>query len=172
MGFIGSFSHKPNILALEFLFEAVLPELAKYIPNLRVLIAGKNPPKNLMALAPDCVDFAGFIPSVNDFYKQIGIVVAPLVTGGGVKIKVIEGLLSGLPVVTTSIGAEGIGLTDGVNAFIADNPDDFVAAVVKLSQSSQFRSELGIAGQQHAMMIGSADLHSSLVDSVFASICS
>lgn len=170
IGFIGSFSHRPNVVALHFFFEEVLPKLLPQIPETRVLIAGKNPPRGLIDNAPACVKFAGFVPSIEDFYRQIGIIVAPLITGGGIKIKVIEGLLSGLPVVTTSIGAEGIGLTDGLNALIADAPDDFVAAIVGLVHDRAYRTAIGSAGREHAMSLSSSEQHSQLVDKVFMSL--
>jgi glycosyltransferase involved in cell wall biosynthesis len=170
LGFIGSYSHKPNIRALRYLFDSVLPLLVAQMPGVRVLIAGREPPKELVERAPGCVTFAGFVPTVGEFYRQIGVVVAPVVTGGGVKIKVIEGLLSGLPVVTTSIGAEGIGLTDGVDALIADDAASFAGAIVKLARNAGYRGEIGAAGRTHAMTLGSPELHARLVEGVFASV--
>jgi len=170
IGFIGSFDHEPNVKSLNFLFEDVLPQLVKQMPDLRVLVAGKNPPKKLVDRAPAFVKFVGFVPQVEDFYRQVRIVVAPLITGGGVKIKVIEGLRSGRSVVTTSIGAEGLGVTNGVNALIADGPLDFVAAIVKLSNNEDYRAAIGSAGQKHALTLTPAALHSEMVDEVFKSV--
>jgi glycosyltransferase involved in cell wall biosynthesis len=171
IGFMGSFFHKPNLLAVHFLFEKVIPGLLMQVPDLRVLIAGKNPPKELTDRAPGCVKFAGFVPAVEDFYRQISIVVAPLITGGGIKIKVVEGLLSGLPVVTTNVGAEGIDLTDGVNALIAETPDEFVAATVKLIDHRTYRAAVGAAGRKYAASLTSNERHSELVGNVIKSLC-
>jgi glycosyltransferase involved in cell wall biosynthesis len=170
IGFIGSFKHPPNLLALEFLFDQILPQLTLLVPDLRVLIAGRHVPASLAARAPACVEFAGFIPTVEEFYSRIRIVVAPQVTGGGVKIKVIEGLFSGRPVVTTSIGAEGIDLTDNLTARIADEPAPFAAAVAALLHNPLAASTLGAAGQAHASALNSPARHAALVEAVFASL--
>ena len=97
--------------------------------------------------------------------------VAPLITGGGIKIKVVEGLLSGLPVVTTSVGAEGINLTDGVNALIADTPDDFAAATVKLINQPAYRTTVGAAGQMFAASLTLSERHSELAGNVIKTLC-
>ncbi len=170
IGFVGSFTHEPNVIGLKFFLSEVLPLLVAQLPDLRVQIAGKNPPQDLVRQAPACVHFAGFVPNIEDFYRQTMVVVAPLLSGGGVKIKVLEALLAGRPVVATSIGAEGMGLTHGVNILIADNAHSFATAIVTLLTNPALRAELSQAGYQHALATGGAQNHEQLLDGIFDSV--
>jgi len=172
IGFLGTFAHEPNVLSVQFLLEQVIPILRARIPDLKVLIAGKNPPQHLLDIAPPGVEIAGFLPSVDDFYARIAVIAAPLVTGGGIKIKIVEGLLSGLPVVTTSIGAEGTSLTSGVHALVADTPSSLAAAILRLLEDPALRSTLGAAGRAHALHLCSREDHDRLIDAVFHTITS
>lgn len=108
VGFIASFGHAPNVEALEFLVREIAPALQRMLPSARICVAGRQPPQALVETAPANVDFAGFVDSVADFYASCDLVVAPLLSGGGVKIKVVEAMGYGKAVVTTAIGAEGI----------------------------------------------------------------
>lgn len=171
IGFIGSFTHRPNLAGLEFLLSDVLPLVRRKFPDVRVLVAGKNPPRKLVDSSPKGVEFAGFVPSIEEFYQQVGIVVAPLITGGGVKIKVIEGLLSSRPVVTTSIGAEGIGLVNNLDALICADPEDLAEAIVRLVGAPALRESIGQAGRRRALAFCSTDLLSERIDNILKTAC-
>jgi glycosyltransferase involved in cell wall biosynthesis len=169
-GFIGSFIHSPNQVGLEFLFEKVLPLVLQKIPGFKMLVAGKNPPRSLVDRAPACVTFAGFVPHVEDFYSQIRAIAAPLITGGGIKIKVVEGMLTGLPVVTTNIGAEGILPVDGLSALVADGPEAFAAGMVRIANEPGLRKFIGENGRIHALNLGGRQDNATLVDHVLKTV--
>jgi polysaccharide biosynthesis protein PslH len=106
LGFIGSVSHPPNQQAIDFLTQKIAPELEKRAIKYRLVILGEKPKKS-----DHYIKYLGYVDDLADFYAQIDILVAPIFAGSGSRIKILESLSYGRPVVTTKIGAEGIDLT-------------------------------------------------------------
>lgn len=130
--FVGGFNHPPNVDAMIYFCEDILPRIRKVIPKVRFTIVGSNPPPQVIALSNDYVSVTGYVPSTTPYLHRAYISVAPLRYGAGMKGKIGEAMAHGLPVVTTSIGAEGMGLKDRENVFIADSPETFSDAVIEL----------------------------------------
>ncbi len=128
--FIGS-QHTPNVDALYFLFNEIMPLVWKELPELKVNIIG-----NINELVKDITHpnfvFQGFVPDVTDFFISNKMNIAPLRYGAGVKGKIGQSFEYYLPVVTTSIGAEGMKLVDRENALINDTPEGFAANIIAL----------------------------------------
>lgn len=156
VGFIGSYGHPPNVEALRYLLQDVVGRVSKQIPEVTFLIAGRNPPAALQQQAGPNVRFMGFVDSLDDFYGQCSVIVAPLLSGGGVKIKVAEALGYGKAVVTTSVGAEGMALEHGIHALVADDPADFALAVQYLLENEVERLRVARAAGELAQQIFSA----------------
>ena len=125
MMFLGGFQHEPNIDAVKYLVKEIWPKIKKRIPDAKLYIIGSNPTTDIKNLAAEDIIITGFVKDLETFYGQFKVMLAPLRFGAGVKGKITQSLAMGLPVVTTSIGAEGIKAADGKNCLIADNPDDF-----------------------------------------------
>ena len=108
--FIGGFGHRPNVDAVKWLAEEIMPELVKRIPDIKVHILGSHAPQEVLDLADDNLIMEGFVTDeeLYDFYHQCRIALVPLRYGAGIKGKVVEAMRNGTPVVTTSTGAEGI----------------------------------------------------------------
>ena len=108
--FVGGFSHRPNVDAVKWLAEEVLPALLKHDPDVKIHILGSNAPNEVKALANEHLIMEGFVTDeqLEEFYRTSRISLVPLRYGAGIKGKVIESLRYGTPVVTTSVGAEGI----------------------------------------------------------------
>jgi GT2 family glycosyltransferase/glycosyltransferase involved in cell wall biosynthesis len=108
--FVAGFAHAPNVDAAKFLVENVLPDLQRKTGPLKIILAGSRPTAEVLALATTNVEVTGYISdaSLEELYNRCRVAVAPLRFGAGVKGKVIEALSRGLPLVTTSIGAQGI----------------------------------------------------------------
>jgi glycosyltransferase involved in cell wall biosynthesis len=108
--FVGSFNHGPNRSAALFLIENVWPEVAKSSESARLLLAGRGSRDFLGSLAspPAGIQALGFVSDLTSLYRECELFVAPLTEGGGIKIKILEAMAHGIPVVTTPIGAEGI----------------------------------------------------------------
>jgi GT2 family glycosyltransferase len=122
----------PNVPALKWFVEKVFPHVRDAVPNASVRVSGKNPSSAVTALASANVHLTGFVEDIDAFYDSARVAIAPLTYGAGVKIKTIEAIQHGVPVVATPVGAEGLGLTDGNAIDIAISAPEFALRVVRL----------------------------------------
>jgi len=146
--FVGGFWHRPNGDAVTWFVDSIWPLIRSQIPECRFRIAGSNPGDDVrdLALVPG-VEVLGFVPDLTPLFNSARVFVAPLRYGAGVKGKVGQSLVHGLPVVTTSIGAEGMNLRNGEHALIADDPDMFASQVVRLLCDDDLWARLQERGQ-------------------------
>jgi glycosyltransferase involved in cell wall biosynthesis len=115
--FVAGFGHPPNVDAAKWLVSEILPIVRASIPDVCLILAGSNPTDEVKALQGTAIRVTGFVPDevLDQFYEHAGIAIVPLRFGAGVKGKVLEALHHGLPLVTTSVGAQGLeGLEDVV----------------------------------------------------------
>jgi glycosyltransferase involved in cell wall biosynthesis len=131
--YVGALGWPPNASAARYLATDVLPIVRRTVADARVLVVGRNPPADLLALAHDNrdVEIAADVPDVAPFFRSADLLAVPLETGGGTRLKILEAFAAGLPVVSTSIGCEGIAADDGRHLVVAERPD-FGAAVADL----------------------------------------
>ena len=122
----------PNIPALAWFVKSVLPLIVREVPDVRVRVSGRNVPKPALELAGPNVSFSGFVRDLDEFYAGARVAIAPITYGAGVKIKTIEAMQRGVPVVATPVGAEGLGLRDSLVIDIAEDAETFAARVVHL----------------------------------------
>jgi glycosyltransferase involved in cell wall biosynthesis len=143
--FIGSFGYRPNVLAASELIEHIWPDILAQVPDAKLIIAGEHP-SNIPAYksSPANVVFTGFAADIDDLYRGIRCVVCPIRSGGGTRLKVIEGALRGKAIVCTAIGAEGLDLQDGIHLLVRDKKADFVTACVSLLNDHHEASRLGL----------------------------
>lgn len=130
--FIGGFMHTPNEDAMLWFVEEIWPIIKTKIENPHFYIVGSHPSDRIKALAAPDITVTGFVEDVAPFFTKARVFVSPLRYGAGVKGKIGQSLSFGLPVVTTDIGAEGMGLVDGENSLIADDVDTFASKVIEL----------------------------------------
>lgn len=149
LAFIGSFLHTPNTDGLLWYFRKVHPLVLASAPETVLHVYGKNPPEELVAEATEGVVFEGFAPALSDVYDHARVAIAPLRYGAGVKGKVGEALSWGVPMVTTSIGAEGMALTHEQNIWIGDEPREFADGVLRLLHDDELWSSMARAGEAH-----------------------
>ncbi|HSS21915.1 MAG TPA: glycosyltransferase [Pyrinomonadaceae bacterium] len=147
--FVGAFGHRPNVDAVHFMGREVMPLIRKSLPGVELLVAGSSAPSDFAAYASNGVRVLGFVPDLDPIVSGSRVFVAPIRFGSGVNGKIGEALSYGLPVVTTTIGAEGWNFTDGKQVLIANSPTDFAAAVVRLYQTPDLWKELSDAGYCH-----------------------
>jgi len=130
--FVGGFNHQPNRDGLLWFAQSVLPKVIQRVPGARLIVVGSKAPEEVLALDGGPITVKGYVSDeeLDALYAKAGAAVAPLRYGAGVKGKVIEAMARGVPLVTTSTGAQGIsGAPDAL--FLADNADDFADCVVR-----------------------------------------
>ena len=133
--FFGGYNHYPNLSAAKILANDIIPKVREQIPDATLLIAGANAPEEIIALGElPGVNFLGFIEEedVDNLYKSSMVCVAPLLAGAGIKGKICESIAYMTPVITNTIGNEGIALVDGVDGFITEDIDEMVARTVEV----------------------------------------
>jgi hypothetical protein len=166
--FIGSFWHKPNADGMIWFVDAIWPLIRAEMPAVRMTIAGSNMGEDVLALAAHPgIDVIGFVPEVQPVLDAHRVFVAPLRFGAGMKGKVAQSMIHGLPVVTTSIGAEGMALDDTVHVLVADEPALFAQAVVSLLRDDDLWQRLSTQGRQHIERTLSRDTVRTQLESVF-----
>lgn len=147
--FVAGFAHPPNIDAAHWLVRELMPLIQARRPDVKLSLVGAYPSASVLELASDFVTVTGFVPdeTLARFYAQARVALVPLRFGAGVKSKVVEALQQGLPLVTTSVGAQGL---PGVEAVcdVSDRPEDLADSVLALLEDDalwQQRSRSGAA---------------------------
>lgn len=165
--FIGNFEHRPNADAVRLLLDKILPELGDDLAGVKLHVLGGSMPKDLLGRQSERFAAHGFVADVAPFFTSCRVFVAPLRFGGGMKGKIGEALSYGLPVITTDIGAEGFGLIDGVNALIADDPDDFAANIGRVYHNKAIWQTLADNGLALAAVTLSPEVAERSIRSAF-----
>lgn len=142
--FVGSMDWAPNIDGIEWFEREVLPEILARKPDCTVAIVGRKPPPGIQEMARRYpgVEVTGTVPDVRPWLWGAKVSIVPLRVGGGTRLKIFEAMAAGAPVVSTSIGAEGLGARDGDTIRIADRPEDFAAACLALIDDAAERERL------------------------------
>lgn len=144
--FIGGFGHAPNIDAVLWCVREIMPLVHQKLPKLRLHIVGSDMPDEIKRLATPLIDPIGYVEDVTPWFERSRIFIAPLRHGAGMKGKIGQSLSFGLPVVTTAIGAEGIGLRHELDALVADDPQGIAEAVVRLCTDDALWSRISANG--------------------------
>ncbi len=138
MLFLGSFRHAPNQVALDWFTRHVLPLVLEKIPQARLLVAGSDPPPRHAFPDPgNAIDLLGFVEDIQPLFSSCAVFICPVRSGSGVRVKLLEAFASGIPVVSTTLGAEGLARKDGEFCSLADDTADFAAKVVQLLEDEE-----------------------------------
>jgi len=141
VGFIGALDFRPNQDAVTWIVNELWPRVVKLAPEARISIAGSSPPKWLRDRVHANIDNA------RAFMQRMSVIIAPLFAGGGMRIKVLEAMALGKPVVATTIGAGGIDAQHDRDILIADDVDSFANAIVRLLREPVTRARIGAAAR-------------------------
>jgi glycosyltransferase involved in cell wall biosynthesis len=156
--FLGGYRHPPNIDAVKFFLSDIFPLLKAEEPQMRFIMAGANPTPELLALAREDVVVTGMIDDLRDLFDKVRVFACPLRIGAGAKGKIASAMSYGLPIVSTSIGAEGMGLENGKTVLIADEPADFASACLRLYRDWNLWGHLSTASQEFVASVTSPDV--------------
>lgn len=143
MLFLGSFRHTPNQEALDWFTTRVLPHVLEKSPQARLVIVGAEPPpRHSLPDLPDNIELRGFVEDVREPLGRYAVFVCPILSGSGMRVKLLEAFAAGIPVVSTRIGAEGLSSEDGDICALADDPREFAARITDLFANPERAAEL------------------------------
>lgn len=149
--FVGNMDYRPNVEAVAYFCRQVMPKLISELPDLKFYVVGINPLDEVLALSDKHVIVTGHVESVIPFYEKAGVCVVPLHAGGGTRLKILESLALGCPVVSTSVGAEGLDLVDGEHLLIANDTPAFVEKILALLHNVELRRHLIVKGREQVV---------------------
>ncbi len=145
--YVGNFSWLQNVEAVEVLTDKVWPRIKKNIKNAVLWIVGMNMTDKIKALAAEDTIITEGIGDIRDAYSKSTVLVTPIKGPGGTRLKILEAMASSLPVVTTPVGAEGLGLSDGKEALIKSNYQELANAAIKIIKNPILGERLGEEGK-------------------------
>jgi GT2 family glycosyltransferase/glycosyltransferase involved in cell wall biosynthesis len=155
--FIGGFQHRPNVDAVLFFVQEIYPLVSKRLPGAKFYIIGDKPPPEIVALATERVIVAGLQRDARPFFDSVKVSVAPLRFGAGVKGKINQSMALGVPVIATSMAAQGMELQDHEDILLADEPEEFAQALVELYESEDLWNRLSENGVRITRTLYSTD---------------
>lgn len=148
---IGAMDWVPNQEAFRWFLEQVWPAVNQKHPQAKLYLAGRRTPEWMMRLDVPNVVVLGEIADAAAFIRSKSVMVVPLFSGGGMRVKIIEGWMLGKAVISTSIGAEGLVYENGKDILIADTAEEFIRAIGRCLDDRDFCMELGMKGRENAM---------------------
>lgn len=146
--YVGAFRHSPNVDAALFLVEEILPKVRQRFPEVRVCLAGSNPPPEMLRLASETVTITGWVDDLRPYIERASVFVAPIRLGVGIRGKVLEAWAMSKAVVASPIACAGIGAREGENALIAEDAEQFAVAIARLLGDASLRKRLGENGRR------------------------
>jgi polysaccharide biosynthesis protein PslH len=141
--FLGSFDWHPNLSGIQWFIDKAWPQVLKAAPGAKLSIAGRKMSRFLDSRAVRNIDFIGEVDDAKGFMQKHGIMVVPLFSGSGVRVKILEAMALGKTVISTAIGAEGIGCEAGKEILIADTESEFAETIAKCLSNPAFCEEIG-----------------------------
>ncbi|MGE3726006.1 MAG: glycosyltransferase [Candidatus Sericytochromatia bacterium] len=150
--FTGAMDYAPNAEGITWFMQAVYPLLREKIGDFRLRIVGLNPGPEIQAFsAYPGVEVTGGVPDIRPAYAACDVYIAPIRIGGGTRLKIIEAMAMGKPVVSTPTGAQGLGLIEGKQVRFGVSPTAFAAQIIDLLQHPQVSAQMAQAGRQHVL---------------------
>ena len=140
---LGSMDWMPNMEAIEWFLRDIWEEVKISVPGIKLHLAGKNMPEQLLQQKDKDIHVEGEITNALDYMGEKGIMIVPLLSGSGMRVKIIEGMALGKMIISTSIGAEGIEYENGKNILIANTPKEFVQMINKAANNPTYCQSVG-----------------------------
>jgi len=148
--FVGGFTWFPNLDAIRYFSEDILPKLKRLVPDVKLTVIGKypdSPAVQEIARHPEIV-LAGLVDDIRPYVDSAMAYIVPLRIGGGTRLKILDALAMSKPIVSTTVGCEGLDVEHGKTIVVADTPDDFAAAVAKALSNPDWAQQIGEEGRR------------------------
>ena len=170
--FTGKMDFRPNVDAMLWFHRQTWPLIVAQLPRAHLFVVGKDPHPRLAPLRSDpTATVTGYVPDILPYFGGADVYIVPLRIGSGTRLKVLEAMSAGVPLVSTTLGAEGIGLASGRHALLADSPTDFGQAVISLLQDPKRGERLGRAARQFVLEHYDWCQIARLLEPVYDSLC-
>ncbi len=140
--FVGMLDYQPNDTGIRFFLNNVFPRIRERVPDAHLTIVGGNPSPAVRNAASPSVRVTGFVDDVRPYLQEAAVLVVPIYAGGGTRLKLLEAMAMGIPAVSTTIGCEGLDVRHNEHLLVADEPDAFADAVVRLLGDPALRTTL------------------------------
>jgi glycosyltransferase involved in cell wall biosynthesis len=145
---IGAMDWGPNVEGVQWFLNKIWMRIHEEFPNLKLYLAGRNMPIDALPELPNVI-YVGEVDNAIDFMRSKSVMIVPLLSAGGIRVKIIEGMAMQKAVISTTLGAEGIECTHGQNILLADSPDQWLEAITEVVMKKNRANELGCAGREH-----------------------
>lgn len=147
---VGTMYWQPNIDGVKWFVKRVYPKIRKQRPDVQFDVIGTRPPHEILDLnkAGLGINVTGYVEDLTPYQQRASLMVVPLLAGGGMRVKILNALSSGIPVVSTALGCEGIDVTPGKDILVSDNPDDFAAGVLRVLNDPSIGEQLSRNGRK------------------------
>lgn len=151
--FVGGLHYPPNARGILWFAEEIFPSILERVPDAVLTVIGKDPPRELKGQGIDGrnLEITGYVADITPYLEETGAFIVPLRAGGGMRVKILDAWTWGLPVVSTTVGAEGIETHPGKDILLADDPHRFSDSVVSLLQNAGFSEYVARNGRQSAL---------------------
>jgi glycosyltransferase involved in cell wall biosynthesis len=166
--FIGSFQHTPNVDAVLFFLREIYPLVSPRLGEAKFYIIGDKAPPEIVALADEKIVVAGLQRDARPFFESVKLSVAPLRFGAGVKGKINQSMGFGVPVVATSTAVEGTGLRNGDDILVADEPENFARALIRLYESEELWNRVSENGLRKTRALYSVETARKKLKTLFS----
>ncbi len=147
---MGTLYYPPNADGIRWFIQDVFPLVRQSLPQIKLTVVGKNPPKDFLRFADESqgsIIITGYVPDLDPYFAESTIMVIPVRAGGGMRVRILEAFARAMPVVTTTVGLEGIQAQPGKDVLVADDPKDFAGAVIRLLNDKALQDQLSLNGR-------------------------
>lgn len=168
---LGALDWMPNQEGLEWFLNKVWPMIIDKIPEAKIHIAGRRPSKELFNWQSKNTQIEGEVEDAGKFIQSHDIMIVPLFSGSGMRVKIIEGMMMGKAVVSTSIGAEGIIVKPGVDILIANTPEEFSSQIIELYKNQSKLNSLKETAVKNCKSLYSNDILAKKLEDFLISFC-
>ena len=150
---MGTLYYPPNADGIRWFIQDVFPLVQRSLPNVKLTVVGKNPPKDFLRFSEESnghIVITGYVPELDPYFAASTIMVIPVRAGGGMRVRILEAFARAMPVVTTTVGLEGIEAEPGLDVMVADTPDEFSRSVIDLLSNKNLQTQLATNGRRLA----------------------
>ncbi len=168
--YVGNFTWLQNIEAVEDLVNKVWPKVKSRVPNIKLWIVGVHMTDYIKGLKSGDIEITEGMPDIRDAYRKSTVLVTPIKGPGGTRLKILEAMASALPVATTKVGAEGLGVRNGEEALISDSLEDLIQSTVVVLNSPNIAKQLGISGRKFVEKNYTWDVSAEKLDRIYGEI--